>query len=560
MNFKKFSETENLLPSSPEQTIENNGITYRSDGQGRYYISGTATAYSSARFDISDFIIPISIGRGGNGTFSMFNNGTTTTSAVIDFMKNDVVIDEWNFSTNNRTSTSYSAMGGKDINQLYFKVYAGVSIDVTIKPMFTNNGQLPSEFKPHMICRDIFHYIHNTDIDTITTFPAIIYSNDTTATIGLKGNMLQTGTPSPTTPIQPSECGMIVNVMSFASAQTIEDNGVTFVSDGAGRYTVNGTATADASADFNIPEFIIPVSVGAGGQGTFSLFNDNFGGNDGNEIEFYNNTTLIDAWSLHFDNRTNTTYVSMGGKKCNRIRIVVKSGISIDHKSVKPMFTNDSTLPTTYEPYGYKIPISSANTTTPVCLGEVESTRLIRELVLTGSEQFYGVEVPNTNTMIFNFENLLNTAQFIPTVTSLSTHYIYNPIQSGMVAGLPINQYALQYYAAGTKYNLLIHDSIYTSVSAFQTYLQQQYAAGTPVTVWYVLATPTTGMVNEPIRKIGDYADTVSGITIPTITGKDTFDVQTTLKPSEVSLTYHGWHDATVKEWDGSEWQQQIKR
>ena len=61
--------------------------------------------------------------------------------------------------------------------------------------------------------------------------------------------------------------------------------------------------------------------------------------------------------------------------------------------------------------------------------------------------------------------------------------------------------------------------------------------------------------LNEPIRKIGDYADTVSGITIPTITGKDTFDVETTLKPSEVELTYTGWHDANVKESDGSDWQ-----
>lgn len=141
------------------------------------------------------------------------------------------------------------------------------------------------------------------------------------------------------------------NVMPFASAQTIVNNGVTFVSDGTGRYTVNGTATADASAYFDIPEFTIPVSVNAGGQGTFSLFNDSFGNNDGNVFEFYNNTTLIDVWSLHLDNRTSTTYVGMGGKKCNRMRIVVKSGVGVDHKTVTPMFTNNSTLPSTYEPY-----------------------------------------------------------------------------------------------------------------------------------------------------------------------------------------------------------------
>lgn len=193
-----------------------------------------------------------------------------------------------------------------------------------------------------------------------------LYSDGTAITsYTIKGNTAQNGTPSNSVGVRTA------NVMPFASAQTIVDNGVTFVSDGTGQYTVNGTATADASADFDIPEFTIPVSVGAGGQGTFSLFNDNFGGNDGNVIEFYNNTTLIDAWSLHLDNRTSTTYVAMSGKKCNRIRIVVKSGISIDHKSVKPMFTNNSTLPTVYEPYGYKIPISNGQQTIDIYIGDL---------------------------------------------------------------------------------------------------------------------------------------------------------------------------------------------
>jgi hypothetical protein len=141
------------------------------------------------------------------------------------------------------------------------------------------------------------------------------------------------------------------SVMPFASAQTIVNNGVTFVSDGMGRYTVNGTATADASADFDIPEFTIPVSIGAGGKGTLSLFNDSFGDNEGITIGFYSNATLIDVWSLHLDNRESTTYSTMGGKMCNRIRIVVPSGVSVDHKTVKPMLTNNSTLPSAYEPY-----------------------------------------------------------------------------------------------------------------------------------------------------------------------------------------------------------------
>ena len=78
---------------------------------------------------------------------------------------------------------------------------------------------------------------------------------------------------------------------------------------------------------------------------------------------------------------------------------------------------------------------------------------------------------------------------------------------------------------------------------------------------WLMLNTGSSPLPYEPygwlhsLRKLGNYADTVSGISIPTIAGANSFDVLTTLKPSEVSLTYTGWHDASVKEWDGSEWQ-----
>ena len=81
-----------------------------------------------------------------------------------------------------------------------------------------------------------------------------------------------------------------------------------------------------------------------------------------------------------------------------------------------------------------------------------------------------------------------------------------------------------------------------TSVSELKTWLATQYAAGTPVTIWYVLAEPTTGIVNEPIRKIGDYADTVSyeqaGVQIPTLNGNTVIDVLTELKPSEMYIKY----------------------
>lgn len=79
-----------------------------------------------------------------------------------------------------------------------------------------------------------------------------------------------------------------------------------------------------------------------------------------------------------------------------------------------------------------------------------------------------------------------------------------------------------------------------TDLNAWIAYLQQQYTAGTPVTVWYVLAEPETGIVNEPLMKIGDYADTISsaqaGVTIPTVNGENVLDVPTEVPPSEVTI------------------------
>jgi hypothetical protein len=77
--------------------------------------------------------------------------------------------------------------------------------------------------------------------------------------------------------------------------------------------------------------------------------------------------------------------------------------------------------------------------------------------------------------------------------------------------------------------------------SDFASYCAQQYAAGTPVTVLYVLAEPGTAIVNEPLNKLGDYADSISktqsNLPIPTISGQNTLTIPTTISPSNVSLT-----------------------
>lgn len=64
------------------------------------------------------------------------------------------------------------------------------------------------------------HYIMGTDTDTITP-PTTIYGDGTAATIGLKGNTLQNGTPSPQNPIQPQGCGDLSENLYDANSPNI---------------------------------------------------------------------------------------------------------------------------------------------------------------------------------------------------------------------------------------------------------------------------------------------------------------------------------------------------
>ena len=168
-------------------------------------------------------------------------------------------------------------------------------------------------------------------------------------------------------------------------------------------------------------------------------------------------------------------------------------------------------------------------------------------MALTGQENFehYGasvfwVKAEDNNAMINRY--------------GVSNSYAFNPVILNVPTTISNNEFCL----TSANGRLWIRNTDYSNASNFKTYLAKQYAAGTPVCVWYVLANEETGIVNEPLMKIGDYADTLSmeqaGVQIPTNKGSTTLDVLTAVKPSEVSLSYTGWHDATVKEWDGSQW------
>lgn len=366
---------------------------------------------------------------------------------------------------------------------------------------------------------DIPHYIHNTSTDTITTLPADIYANAATATVGLKGNMSQTGTPTPDNPIMPQETGERTGNL-FDEDYTGISSSLKYVP----VYVGNGSFTLSTTC---------PIIEGA--ATLFFLAGNVQSGASSVSNGVYKNRPI--------------TVASSNGYVTVVYRYVSYATGSCDPRNEKTMLNTGSTaLP--YEPYGYKIPISSASTTTPVYLGEVESTRRINKLVLTGEEN---ITSSHTDIGLYNIP-VTDYLKIVDTTTNVCSHYKASINVNGWS---DVTDMSCRFYGnmSSPSKLLYIRDSSYTSIADFKAYLAQQYAAGTPVTIWYILTEPETGIVNEPLRKIGEYADEVSNISIPVTTGGDTISVGTTLQPSEVTVNYKGWHPVqSAHERDNGAW------
>jgi hypothetical protein len=362
---------------------------------------------------------------------------------------------------------------------------------------------------------DVPHYIHGTDTDTITTLPAVIYPNDTTATVGLKGQTVQSTTPTSDNPIMPQGTGeRTENLINIYANNT--SNG----------YVNNALLRSDGSTYSPSSAYIseyLPIE----DNKTYTYYT---GGRTGvaQAVCFYNAAKEYIS-GISYDNQTAITFTTPQGTKYYRCTVMRTAS---DTESYKKTMLNTGSTALPYEPYGIKIPISSANITTPVYLGEVQTTRRVVKRTFNGSESF------SLSSVIGQIR--FNTGLTLINDAAICSHYILKETYSSTDKPyIRLKSNTVWFELDDTGY-----ETKEACLADFKTYLQQQYANGTPVTVWYVLATPTTGIVNEPLMKIGDYADTLSmeqaGVEMPTVNGSNTLDVLTTVKPSEVYIKYKG--------------------
>lgn len=402
---------------------------------------------------------------------------------------------------------------------------------------------------------DINHYIHNTSTDTITTLPAVLYPTGATATVGLKGQTLQSSIPSPTSPVMPEDTGErtgnLLNLNrtysnSFTTDTTKWMNGAA---------TMNNAGTVYAESE--IIGDVIKVTSKSPGYGASFLIEAS--PNTTYTVSFETDKEASGSWGGISDRDINGIVIrssTISGKSitftthdnCAFLNVCFRFPPADGTVTFSKIMLNLGSTALPYEPFGVKIPISSTNTTTPIYLGEVQSTRQIQKVVLTGEETW----INNSNNAccvmylqdigLFTTINPLVRCSHFPTATSQSE--LYNRIVDYGIT-----------FGGSSADRICIRNKDTEPVTDFKTYLQQQYANGTPVTVWYVLATPTTGIVNEPLHKIGDYADEVSNVSIPVTAGGDTLSVGTTVQPSEVTVNYKGWHPvANIHEYDNGAW------
>ena len=347
---------------------------------------------------------------------------------------------------------------------------------------------------------------------SITDIPPIDFMSDGNglSAYSIYGNMQQIGQPAPDAPITPEECG-------DKTENLFDDNNAEYGKWVNSNGTIATNATYAAGYDIKV--------------GTASEFAVKYYGDKpySYSMAFYDSNG--DFLSRTHRSNPSTSYDTFSVPEnavSARFQVAIDTSLVITEtrlKAIKLMLNTGSTaLP--YEPFGYKIPVTNAGTTTNIYTLEpirkigdyadiVDSTNAVTRLVFkyefTGLETF-GIYSGVPNTFRASRANIGCPAWVTGGYSVLCTHFATVDGTTDLTNGTC--------YQGSYLYFRLDSCNIETD---FKSYLAQQYSNGTPVTVWYVLATAETESITSP--------------TISTNNGNNTLSIGTTLQPSNVSLT-----------------------
>lgn len=230
--------------------------------------------------------------------------------------------------------------------------------------------------------------------------------------------------------------------------------------------------------------------------------------------EFNNNTKI----SRHGGNNSNK-YTIKTTKECNSLRIsMINTSGEADTSAFEWIQLEEGTTATPYEPYHEPI-TTPIYLPTPLYSGEVMRSDGSREvkwgkIVLTGEEKIVAAGATGTSYR-YDFTNIKTISQIkYARKNSKITHFKQCDMPTIDVVG---------YDWHGASFHLMIMTT-QSTINKFKDWLKSQYEAGTPVTVWYQLATPTTETFTAP--------------QIPTLNGTTVIDVDTAVKSTEMYTKY----------------------
>lgn len=514
MNFKKFHESKNLFDKD-NTTIYN---AYFDNG-GQWILSDDSKSIKIPCQPNTEYTISVPNSLAVFRVYESDNASITPApSSSAGIPRATEIIRGANISQYTFTTSSTA--------QIILFQGSGSVVTEWFNGLMLNTGSTPQPYEPYSseVWHDTPYYQHKTATDTLTTLPAVIYPNDTSITVGIKGQSSQSGTPSPQNPVPVNGTGE----MSSNLLATLTEN-----------YAIDASGNINSNSEFMY--YTAPCE--ANETYTFSLDIGLSGNNV--RIHAFNGDTWMEQ--LVGKNIVLAPFTVSTPANTTNLKISIAKAAKTYHTMLN---VGETALP--YEPFGYKIPISSANTTTPVYLGEVETTRLVKKLVLTGEEAFIKNDSQSNHYLYYANRETILPSSIVRTPVLCNELPTKDGAPQTVIGINTDNQFSVLYFNFGA--DIMNAQPSGNTVEGLKEYLAAKYANGTPVTVWYVLATPQTAVVNEPLMKIGSYSDSLT-TSVSCTAGSNSFDVDTTVQPSEVTATFEGWHPVSAAhEHENGQW------
>lgn len=178
----------------------------------------------------------------------------------------------------------------------------------------------------------------------------------------------------------------------------------------------------------------------------------------------------------------------------------------------------------------YKIPITNNQQTSTIYLGSIQSKRYIQKLILTGNENGWQMRSGEPSNIFFIPLSNLN----INPVRGIGLCNKFSYTNGGAFSELQNNEFILSTSNLGFRFEDI------SSAGTWIWYLQNQYSNGTPIIMYYVVDNPITSIANEPLMKIGEYADEISdAIQLSTNKGSNILSVGTNIQPLQMYIKYY---------------------